>query len=144
MVTAWPLSSSTRSPTCAVACGSPKLRIDPSASTGALARSLPPWLAITCTPMKSGVEVTAPTPARMVVRMLPSAPGLLSKRNFVGSTASVFAWGAPFAHFKDPAADAVPRSQWYPPGHSAELVQEKPVGSGPLQPATAKAVAAAN
>ncbi len=80
----------------------------------------------------------------MVVRMAPSALGALISRNLVASAVSVFCAGAPFAHFMEPAAAAVPRSQWYPPGHSAELLQEKPVGSGPLHPAAAAIAAAAS
>src|SRR3989442_12428722 len=75
------------------------------------------------TPTRSGVDVTAPTSAVMVVRVVPSALDFCSSRNFVASAASVFCWAAPFAHLNVPAEVAVPMSQWYPVGHSAELVQ---------------------
>src|SRR2546425_13212334 len=75
------------------------------------------------TPTRSGVDVTAPTSAVMVVRVVPSAFDFCSSRNFVASAASVFCWAAPFAHLNVPAEVAVPMSQWYPVGHSAELVQ---------------------
>ena len=92
--------------------GSWNSRTEPSAATGASARSLPPWLEMTRTPTKSGVDVTAPMFARTVVRTLPSVRGRLKSRNFVASAASVLGVGAPETHFKLPVVLAVPRSQW--------------------------------
>jgi len=125
----WPLSSWTRIETCARACGSWNSRTDPSAATWESARSTPPWLATTRTPTKSGVEVTAPTPAPIVVRTLPSGNGRLERRNLLAFAVSVFGWAEPLAHLKLPAVAAVPMSQWYPVGHSAELLQVNLVAS---------------
>jgi hypothetical protein len=108
----WPLSSCTRRLTCAVACGSWKASTEPSAATGESARSRPAWLAISRTPTKSGVEVTAARSAVIVVRVLPSALGRFDSRNLLASAASVLGNGAPLTHLLVPAADAVPRSQW--------------------------------
>ena len=110
--TEWPLSSCTRSETWAVAWGSWNSRTEPSAATGESARSWPAWLAIRRTPTKSGVEVTAPRFARIVVRVLPSALGCFESRNLLASAASVRGVGAPLTHLKLPVVDAVPRSQW--------------------------------
>ena len=74
--------------------------------------STPPWLATTRTPTKSGVEVMAPTPALIVVRTLPSTNGRLERRNLLAVAVSVFCGAEPLAHRKEPAAAAVPMSQW--------------------------------
>src|SRR6202011_152152 len=67
--------------------------------------------------------------ADMVVRTVPSALGRLARRNLLASAARVFCWAAPLAHLNVPAEVAVPMSQWYPVGHSAELVQVNLVAS---------------
>src|SRR5438445_664426 len=77
---------------------------------------------MTRTPTKSGVEVTAPASAVMVVRVVPSAFDFRSSRNLVASAASVLCWAVPFAHLNVPAVVPVPMSQWYPVGHSVELL----------------------
>src|SRR5467141_3175077 len=105
--------------------------MEPSASTGELARSVPPWLAMTRTPTKSGVDVTAPTSA---------AIDRCTRRNLLALAANVFCWAEPLAHRKVPAAAAVPMSQWYPVGHSPELLQVNLVAS--TEHPTAKSAAA--
>src|SRR5438105_4516266 len=102
--------------------GTSTWRTDPSLRTGDSATSLFPCFAISRTPTKSGVEVTAPATAEMVVRTDPSALGALPRRNLVASAASVFCGAAPFAHLNVPAVVPVPMSQWYPVGHSVELL----------------------
>src|SRR5216684_78747 len=90
----WRLSSSTRSDTCVRACGSWNTGTEPSDWTAELPRSDPPWLATARTPTKSGVEVTAPGAAEMVVRTVPSPAGCLISKNFAALAARVLSTGA--------------------------------------------------
>src|SRR5712664_592398 len=142
--TDFPLSSWTRKESAPLTSGIWNCRTEPSFITVDCAMSLASSFAITRTPTKSGVELTPPIPADSVVRTVPSGLGRRARRNRVASTDSVFCCGAPLAHLSVPAALAVPRLQWYPEGHSAELLQEKLVGSGPWQPARAASAAASN
>src|SRR6266404_2795613 len=142
--TEWPLSSWTRTESAPVPSGIWNCRTDPSPSTSDRATSVVSSLAITRTPTKSGLELTAPIPAASVVRTVPSALGRRARRNWVASTERVFCWGAPLAHLKVPAVLAVLRVEWYPEGHSIELLQEKLMGSGAAQPARAASAAASD
>src|SRR5439155_271742 len=65
----------------------------------------------------------------------------LTRRNLLASAVSVFCGAVPFRHLNVAAEPVVPRSQWYPVGHSAELLQLNLVGST-WHPATSSRAAA--